>query len=152
MFAPSRTGLSSHVGSREAASSVRWLLGRVLQALVTAAVALLLFFCIMRLVPGDPVSLLAEDRMLTREQIEAIRKRYSPDTPLPTQLSAYAVGAARGDFGTSILYGRPVRDLVLERLPATLLLGGTVLLLNFTLGIWLGVRQAITPGAPRITC
>lgn len=125
---------------------MRWLFGRVLQALVTAAMALLLFFCIMRLVPGDPVSLLAEDRMLTREQIEAIRKRYSPDTPLPTQLAAYAVGAARGDFGTSILYGRPVRDLVLERLPATLLLGGTVLLLNFTLGIWLGVRQAITHG------
>ncbi len=125
---------------------MRWLVGRVLQALVTAVVALLLFFLIMRVVPGDPVAVLTEDRMLTPEQIEVIRLRYSPNTPLHSQLRSYAAGAIRGDFGSSILLGRPVRDLILERLPATLLLGGTVLLLNFTLGIWLGVRQAIARG------
>jgi peptide/nickel transport system permease protein len=43
----------------------------------------------------------------------------------------------------SIEYARPVTGLVFERLPATLLLGGTVLLLNFTVGLWLGVRQAV---------
>ena len=43
----------------------------------------------------------------------------------------------------SIQYGRPVTELLLERLPATALLGGTVLLLNFVFGVWLGVRQAV---------
>jgi peptide/nickel transport system permease protein len=52
----------------------------------------------------------------------------------------------RGDLGVSIEYGRPVTSLLAERLPATLLLGGSVLLLNFTLGLWLGVRQAVRHG------
>jgi peptide/nickel transport system permease protein len=46
----------------------------------------------------------------------------------------------------SIEYGRPVTALLAERLPATLLLGGSVLLLNFTVGLWLGVRQAVARG------
>jgi peptide/nickel transport system permease protein len=52
----------------------------------------------------------------------------------------------RGDLGVSIEYGRPVTALLAQRLPATVLLGGTVLLLNFTVGLWLGVRQAVQRG------
>jgi peptide/nickel transport system permease protein len=62
-------------------------------------------------------------------------------------LSSFLAGLVRGDLGTSIEYGRPVGALIVERLPATLLLGGTVLLLNFTLGLWLGVRQAVRKGS-----
>jgi len=72
-----------------------------------------------------------------------LRARYGLDRPLGSQLLAFLSGIARGDLGVSIQYGRPVTGLLLERLPATLLLGGTVLLLNFTLGVWLGVRQAV---------
>ena len=46
-------------------------------------------------------------------------------------------------------YGLPVTTLLAARLPATLLLGGTVLLLNFTVGLWLGVRQAVRRGRSR---
>ncbi len=127
---------------------MRWLLGRVLQALVTAIVALLLFFVVMRLVPGDPVAGIVEERVLTPEQIDELRQKYSPDTPILTQLVTYAGDAVRGDFGVSILQRRPVRDMVIERLPATLLLGAAVLLLNFTLGVWLGAKQAIAHGRP----
>ena len=55
-------------------------------------------------------------------------------------------GLVRGDLGVSIEYGRPVTALLAERLPATVLLGGSVLLLNFTVGLWLGVRQAVRRG------
>ena len=57
-----------------------------------------------------------------------------------------SAGRSAATSGTSIEYGRPVAALLAERLPATLLLGGTVLLLNFTLGLWLGVRQAVRKG------
>jgi peptide/nickel transport system permease protein len=124
----------------------RWLLHRVAQAMVTLAIALLLIFFLMRLAPGDPLARLSEDRPLTPAQIEALRARFGLDRPVGAQFVSFVGGLAHGDLGTSIQYGRPVTALVSERIPATLLLGGTVLLLNFTVGVWLGVRQAVRRG------
>jgi peptide/nickel transport system permease protein len=76
-------------------------------------------------------------------QIQALRDLYDLDRPLLAQLASFVRGLLHGDLGTSIEYARPVTGLLIERLPATLLLGGTVLLLNFTVGLWLGVRQAV---------
>ena len=121
----------------------RWLLYRGAQALITLAIALALIFILMRLAPGDPLGRLSEDRPLTPAQIEDLRKRYGLDRPLGAQFATFLGGLARGDLGTSIQYGRPVTTLIADRLPATLLLGGSVLLLNFGIGIWLGVTQAV---------
>ena len=121
----------------------RWLLRRALQSLVTLAVALVILFLLMHILPGDPLSRVGEGRPLTLEQIQALRDRYGLDRPLLEQLWSFVVGLVHGDLGVSIEYARPVTGLVFERLPATLLLGGTVLLLNFTVGLWLGVRQAV---------
>jgi peptide/nickel transport system permease protein len=63
------------------------------------------------------------------------------------QFADFLHGVCRGELGTSIAYGLPVTTLIASRLPATLLLGGTVLLLNFTVGLWLGVRQAVRRGS-----
>jgi peptide/nickel transport system permease protein len=120
----------------------RWLAGRILQAAVTLAIALVLLFLLVHVLPGDPLAREGE-RALTPDQIEDLRRRYGLDRPLPSQLAAFLGGLGHGDLGTSIEYGRPVTALVLERLPATLLLGGAALLLNFTVGLWLGVRQAV---------
>ncbi|MBA2627415.1 MAG: ABC transporter permease [Gemmatimonadales bacterium] len=124
----------------------RWLLGRFLQAVVTLGVAICLLFVLMRLAPGDPLSRLGSDRPITPREVAFLRARYGTDQPLLTQFSRFATSAARGDLGTSIEYARPVTRLIAERLPATILLGGTVLLFNFTLGLWLGVRQAVRAG------
>jgi len=120
----------------------RWLVRRTLQAALTLVIALVLLFLVVHILPGDPLAR-EGDRALTPQQIETLRARYGLDRPLGSQLLAFLSGIARGDLGVSIQYGRPVTGLLLERLPATLLLGGTVLLLNFTLGVWLGVRQAV---------
>jgi peptide/nickel transport system permease protein len=120
----------------------RWLLRRTLQAALTLAIALVLLFLLVHVLPGDPLAR-EGDRALTPEQLEALRARYGLNRPLASQLLVFLAGIARGDLGVSIQFGRPVTHLLLERLPATLLLGGAVLLLNFTLGIWLGVRQAV---------
>lgn len=121
----------------------RWLLLRALQSLVTLAIALVILFLLMHILPGDPLSRVGEGRPLTPEQIQALLDRYGLNRPLSEQLWSFVVGLVHGDLGVSIEYARPVTGLVLERLPATLLLGGTVLLLNFTVGLWLGVRQAV---------
>ena len=125
----------------------RWLLRRTAQAAVTLAVAIVLLFLLMHVLPGDPLSRLGEGRPLTAAESEALRARYGLDRPLLSQLGAFLTGLARGDLGTSIEYGRPVSTLIAERLPATFLLGGSVLVLNFTVGLWLGVRQAVRRGS-----
>jgi peptide/nickel transport system permease protein len=117
-----------------------------LQALITFAVAMGLLFVLMRAAPGDPLSRLSEGRPLSPREVAVLRARYGLDQPIGRQLVSFLRGLARGDLGTSIEYARPVTALLAERLPATLLLGGSALLLNFTVGLWLGVRQAVRRG------
>lgn len=123
-----------------------WLLRRALQAVATFAVALALLFLLMRAAPGDPLSRLSADRPISPRETEVLRARYGLDRPLGSQLAAFVSGLLHGDLGVSIEHGRPVTTLLAERLPATVLLGGSVLLLNFTVGLWLGVRQAVRHG------
>ena len=123
-----------------------WLLRRGLQALVVLAIALTILFFLMRAAPGDPLARASENRPLSAAELAALRARYGLDQPAAAQFVAFLSGLLQGDLGVSIEYGRPVTALLAERLPATLLLGGSVLLLNFTVGLWLGVRQALRRG------
>jgi peptide/nickel transport system permease protein len=125
----------------------RWLIRRTGQAVITLAVAVLLMFVLMRAAPGDPLTRLSGDRALSPAEIAVLRARYGLDQPLLQQLGAFLQGLLRGDLGASIEYGRPVTQLLAERLPASLLLGGTVLLVNFSVGLWLGSRQALRRGS-----
>lgn len=123
-----------------------WLARRLAQAAVTVAIVVVLLFFLMRLAPGDPLARVAGDRPLSPAEIAYLRAQYGLDQPLGVQFQRFASGLLRGDLGVSIAYGRPVTRLIAERLPASLLLGGTVLAINFTLGLWLGVRQAMRRG------
>jgi peptide/nickel transport system permease protein len=126
---------------------IRWLLLRTGQALVTLVVALVILFFLMRLVPGEPLAPMTGERPQSQVEIDRFRRRYCLDCPLPVQFANFVTRAIKGDLGTSIRYpGRPVTQLIRERLPATLLLGGTVLILNFTVGLLLGVWQAVRKG------
>jgi peptide/nickel transport system permease protein len=123
-----------------------WVVRRALQAAITFTVALALLFVLMRAAPGDPLSRLRGDRPISAAEVALLRARYGLDQPVGAQLVSFVGGLVRGDLGVSIEYGRPVTALLAERLPATLLLGGSVLLLNCTVGLWLGVRQAVRRG------
>jgi peptide/nickel transport system permease protein len=124
----------------------RWLIRRGLQSVITLVIVAILLFFLMRLAPGDPLGQMSSERQLTPEQIEATRKLYQLDQPLPRQLLTWIVALAHGNLGTSFTHGRPVTSLIAERLPATLLLGGTVLLVNFTVGLW--QRSHAAPSCP----
>jgi peptide/nickel transport system permease protein len=125
-----------------------WLVRRLLQAALTFAVAIVLLFFLMRAVPGDPLSRLTGERTVSEQEILLLQKRFGLDQPLRTQFTAFLAGLVRGDLGPSIEhYPERVTSLLAARLPPTLLLGGTVLLINFVVGGWLGVRQAVRRGS-----
>ncbi|MDZ4673824.1 MAG: ABC transporter permease [Gemmatimonadota bacterium] len=126
----------------------RWILRRLLQGVITLAVVMVLLFLLMRLTPGDPLGGIAGDRLMSPEEMQLLRARYGLDQPILQQFMTFARGAVQGDFGTSIhRYPDRVGPLIRDRLPASILLGGTVLLLNFTIGIGLGVLQAVHRGS-----
>lgn len=124
-----------------------WLFRRIVQAIVTFAIAVVLMFVLMRLAPGDPLARLGEGRPQGPEEIAKLQRMYDLDQPIYRQFFHFVSGVVRGDLGNSIEQGLPVTYLIKSRIIPTLLLGGTAILLNFTLGLWLGVWQAVRRGS-----
>lgn len=108
--------------------------GIALLVAVTAAT-----FVLISLAPGDTAQVLAGQAGADEEYLALIRERLQLDRPLPYQIGSYLKAAAQGDLGYSLVQGRPVRDAILARLPASLLLAGTALALAAVLGLALGV-------------
>jgi peptide/nickel transport system permease protein len=125
----------------------RWLGRRIAQAALTFAIAVVLTFVLMRLAPGDPLARVQEDRPMSAAELAHLRALYHLDQPIHVQFAEFVQGVLAADLGISIEHGIPVTTLLASRLPATLLLGGAAILLNFTLGLWLGVRQAVRRGS-----
>jgi len=98
-------------------------------------------FLLIHLAPGDPVLALAGENG-DAEYYALVREKFGLDEPLPTQLATYAGNVVRGDLGTSYVQGRPVVDVIAERLPATLLLTATALVLSTLVGVAVGVFAA----------
>jgi len=118
------------------------------QAIVTFAIAVVLMFVLMRLAPGDPLSRMQESgRAVSPQEIAKTRAIFKLDQPIHRQFVAFAKGVLRGDLGLSIEHRLPVNTLLASRIVPTLLLGGATILLNFTVGLWLGVRQAVRRGS-----
>jgi peptide/nickel transport system permease protein len=111
---------------------------------VVVGVVTLMFF-LLRLAPGDPALLLVGPTATT-EQVASQRHALGLDRPLPAQYAAWLGRFARGDWGTSIATGRPVRAMLGEAWPATVRLVGISLLLSYLLGITVGAVQAIRGG------
>lgn len=104
-------------------------------------------FFISHLAPGDPVDLyLAPQRQVDPEVIERVRHARGLDQPLHVQYVTWLANSARGDFGESFLLHRPVRDVLAETVPYTLLLILAALLVDALLGISLGVVSAVKRG------
>lgn len=94
---------------------------------------------------GDPVSLLVPLNTPPAE-LDRLRHDLGLDRPLPVQYVTFLSRAVRGDFGESLRHRAPALPLVLERLPASLLLLGAALLVALIVGLPLGVLGAAFPG------
>lgn len=126
---------------------MRQLLARRLwQTAVVVALATTLSFFLIRLAPGDPFSGLLENPRVSPELATRIRAEYGFDRPVHEQFASYVGRIARGDLGDSFSHWRPVRALIAERLPRTLLLMGLALAASFAIGIAIGLAQARRAG------
>ena len=121
------------------------LVHRALSGLAVIVGVVTLMFFLLRLAPGDPALLLVGPAA-TAEQVASQRHALGLDRPLPVQYAAWLGRFARGDWGTSIATGRPVRTMLGEAWPATVRLVGVSLLLSYLLGIAVGVVQATRGG------
>src|SRR5712691_5260104 len=122
----------------------RFLVGRVLQALLSMLVVVSIVFVLTRL-SGNPVHLLLDVNATERDQ-EILTRYLGLDRPLPVQYGIYVRNIALGDFGNSILTRRPVAEHIRERLPATIELGLVAMLLSILIGVPLGVYSAVRRG------
>jgi len=94
---------------------------------------------------GNPAALLLPPDA-SQAQVEALTRRLGLDQPLHVQYGRFLANAARGDFGASLRQGRPALDIVLERVPATALLGLTALLLSVVVAVPVGTFTAVRRG------
>jgi peptide/nickel transport system permease protein len=116
---------------------------RILQAIPTFFGITLVSFLVLRLAPGDPVSIMvAGAQNLRPEDLAAMRAAYGLDQPLPIQYVDWLRHLLTGDFGQSFIYKRPVTDMIGSAVPNTLLLGGLALLLTVMAGVPLGIVAA----------
>ncbi|WP_165985182.1 ABC transporter permease [Streptomyces sp. YIM 98790] len=125
----------------------RYLGARVSGAAVSLVLVLFSAFFIFRVIGGDPVKAVVGEAPTTPEQQQAIRERLGLDDPLGVQFWDYVTSVLTLDFGTSYVSGAQVTDLLWSRLPATLLLTGTALVLAAGLGVWIGARAGWRQGS-----
>ncbi len=121
-----------------------YVVGRLLQAAVALLGVTGVAFLLVSL-SGDPAFILLTPDA-GDEQRAAFRRIYGLDQPLPVQYARYVSHVARGDFGTSLAFGRPAILVVLERVPATLTLTATAVVLGLAVGIPAGVVAAVRAG------
>jgi peptide/nickel transport system permease protein len=123
----------------------RYILRRLLQAIPTFIGITLIAFTVVRLAPGDPLTVFEDTRGTTAEQMAELRRSYGLDRPLPIQYLDWLSRAVRLDFGRSFQTHLPARDVILERVPATLQLTlaglGLGLLLGVPAGLWAAVNR-----------
>jgi peptide/nickel transport system permease protein len=119
---------------------------RLFYAAALVLAVLVLNFMLIRLAPGDPTETLAGQMGGMTEEIRSgLRKAYGLDLPVAQQLVIYIGRVLSGDMGYSYFFNLPVTSLVLDRLPATILLVLAALVLSVSIGTCLGVMAARKP-------
>jgi peptide/nickel transport system permease protein len=122
--------------------------GRRLLASIPALLGVVVVtFILMRVLPGDPATFFASGPSAGQAEIEELRRRMGLDKPIPVQLVRYLGEIARGDFGRSMTTGQPVVLDIQRRLPASLELTCTALVIALAFAIPLGIFAALRQGS-----
>jgi peptide/nickel transport system permease protein len=122
-----------------------FLLRRVASAIPVLVMVAIIVFLVLRLSPGDPAVMIAGDNA-SPEQLAAIRASMGLDKPLLEQLLVWIGEILRGNFGTSLISGLPVSDLILDRFGPTVALSLSTILFAICVALPLGIFAAWRQG------
>ena len=125
----------------------RYIVRRLIFMVPVAFVVSVIAFGLLRLAPGDPVLVFAGEER-DPETLNQIRRSLGLDQPLPIQYVAWVGHAIQGDFGRSIRTRQRVSEAIVERIPASLELGGAALLLSVTVSMLIGTLSAVKRNSP----
>jgi peptide/nickel transport system permease protein len=120
---------------------LRYVAGRILAAIPILLFVAVFIFALVHVAPGDPATLLAGDNA-SPDQVEQIRARLHLDQPIVVQFGLWLLDAVRFDLGDSIYSGKPVTELIAQRIEPTFVLAGVTLLLTVAMAVPLGVIAA----------
>ncbi|KUO51075.1 MAG: hypothetical protein APF76_16400 [Desulfitibacter sp. BRH_c19] len=121
----------------------RWyLLKKLFQSIVTIFIVLVINFFLFRVMPGDPIKILIRNPRISQDALERVRQQFGLDQELYVQFFIYLRDLFHWDLGASFFYREPVLKVILERLPATILLVGLATVLAVFLGVLIGVFTA----------
>ena len=121
---------------------IRYIVQRLLSSIPVVIGVLVLVFALVRIIPGDPCTATYGEKA-TDELCAQFEVRYGLDKSIPEQFLIYAGALLQGDLGTSLRFGRPVSEILVERLPMTVELTLLALLFATVGGILLGLVSAI---------
>lgn len=123
----------------------KYVVKRVIMAIVTILVVACVTFLLMMSVPGSPFN---DEKALTADQMAAMEAKYGLDQPLPVQMVRYLQGALHGDFGVSLKMqkDRPVLDIIMEKFPISAKIGVIALVWAIIVGVPLGCLAAYNRG------
>jgi peptide/nickel transport system permease protein len=126
---------------------LRYIGGRLVQAVVIVAIVATITFALIHLAPGDPFSAVLDNPNVNERVRATLRAQYGLDRPLPEQFVRYIGQLARGDLGWSFSHDRPVAEVLATTLPNTLLLMAVALTGSFALGILIALVQVARRGS-----
>ncbi len=124
-----------------------FLAGRLTMGFLTIFVTTILVTLLIHLVPGDPVQIMyAQSQGTTPEQMEEVRKSLGLDKSIPVQYAMFIGRLLEGDLGNTIRGGQPVLDVILQRLPNTLVLAVAAMAIAILIGVPIGFFAAYKQG------
>jgi peptide/nickel transport system permease protein len=126
--------------------NLRFVLTKIFRALLTLWIVVTFAFVIMH-ASGDPIEIMLGDQA-EQEVIDHYKELYGLDRPMHEQYYRYVLGILQGDLGYSLSDQRPVTELLVEAIPATLELGLTALVISMVVGIPLGIIAALNRNKP----
>ena len=127
----------------------RYLAGRLFQAAIVVFLVTTATFALVRLAPGDPVEVALSKPGIPDSVRVEWRRTLGLDRPVGEQYIRWIANASTGNLGYSLHHRRPVRDVIIDALPRTILLVGLAMALSFAMGIAVALLQAERPGGTR---
>jgi peptide/nickel transport system permease protein len=122
---------------------LQYIAKRLLNAVPLLIGVSIIGFALMHLAPGGPLAVYTLNPTITAQDIERIKHVFGLDQPIHLQYLKWAAGMFTGNWGNTFFGGRPVLDVIMERVPATLILMGSGMSLAMIIGMLIGILGAV---------